>query len=64
MELNFKLNETIGPKKYKNGEAKFFNNDRDGMQTGYDINLINSVKKKLQIPLIAGGASNEEDFVA
>ena len=47
------------------GAGEIFLNsiDRDGMQTGYDINLINSVKKKLQIPLIAcGGASNEEDF--
>ena len=48
------------------GAGEIFLNsiDRDGMQTGYDINLINSVKKKLQIPLIAcGGASNEEDFL-
>ncbi len=47
------------------GAGEIFLNsiDRDGMQTGYDVNLINSVKKKLVIPLIAcGGASDEEDF--
>lgn len=37
--------------------------DRDGMRNGYDINFINKVQNKMNIPLVAvGGASNIKDF--
>ena len=47
------------------GAGEIFLNfvDRDGMYTGYDLELIESVSSKLHIPLIVlGGAGSENDF--
>ena len=47
------------------GAGEIFLNsiDRDGMQTGYDIELISECSNKLDIPLIAcGGAGDWDDF--
>ena len=41
------------------GELFINNIDNDGMKCGYDISLINNVKKVAQIPVIScGGAGN------
>jgi imidazole glycerol-phosphate synthase subunit HisF len=47
------------------GAGEIFLNaiDRDGTYMGYDLNLIESITRVLQIPLIAcGGAATVEDF--
>ncbi|MBI5324875.1 MAG: imidazole glycerol phosphate synthase subunit HisF [Ignavibacteriae bacterium] len=45
------------------GEVILNSIDRDGMQEGYDIELLNSVASKVTIPVIAlGGAGKLEDF--
>lgn len=48
------------------GAGEIFLNciDRDGQGSGYDIDTINNVDNKINIPLIAcGGAGNEYDFL-
>lgn len=46
------------------GEIIINSIDRDGTMTGYDLNLINSVSKELEIPVIAsGGAAGINDLV-
>jgi cyclase len=46
------------------GEILLNSIDRDGMQNGYDLELIKSLSKAINIPLIAcGGASTVDDFV-
>ena len=45
------------------GELLLNSIDRDGIMTGYDLNLINAVARSLQIPVIAcGGAGRIEHF--
>lgn len=45
------------------GEIILYNVDRDGTFSGYDINLLSLVSKKIKIPLVAlGGAGSIEDF--
>lgn len=47
----------------KAGEVLLNNVDRDGMMTGYDLELINYVSAHTKIPVIAaGGASSSDDF--
>lgn len=47
------------------GELLINSIDKDGTYTGYDLDLIESVSKKISIPIIAcGGASSIEDFRA
>jgi cyclase len=46
------------------GEILLNSIDRDGMQNGYDLELIRSLSNAVNIPLIAcGGASTVDDFV-
>jgi cyclase len=46
------------------GEILLTSIDRDGLQTGYDLDLIHLVSASVHIPLIAcGGARNTDDFV-
>jgi cyclase len=46
------------------GEILLNSIDRDGMQIGYDLELIRSLSSSVQIPLIAcGGAKDVDDFV-
>lgn len=46
------------------GEILLNSIDRDGMQTGYDLELIQSLSSCVKIPLIAcGGANGVDDFV-
>ena len=45
------------------GELIFNSIDRDGMQTGYDLVMIEKIAKAIDIPLIAlGGAATLDDF--
>lgn len=45
------------------GELLLNSVDRDGTYTGYDLDLINTISSKLDIPLVAcGGASDKHDF--
>lgn len=45
------------------GEILINSIDRDGMMTGYDLELINSVSKAVKLPVIAcGGAGKMSDF--
>lgn len=49
----------------QNGVGELFLNsvDRDGMYTGYDLDLIYAISKSVSIPvIICGGASTKEDF--
>ena len=46
------------------GEILLNSIDRDGMQNGYDLELIKSLSNAVNIPLIAcGGASTVDDFI-
>ena len=46
------------------GEILLNNIERDGMFSGYDIELISEIANNISVPVIAyGGASNMEDFV-
>lgn len=45
------------------GELIFNSIDRDGMQKGYDLPMIEKIAKAIDIPLVAlGGAANLDDF--
>jgi cyclase len=46
------------------GELLITSIDRDGHQSGYDIELLSSITKKVNIPVIAsGGCGKKEDFL-
>ncbi len=46
------------------GEILLNSVDRDGMKTGYDLDLIRSLSSSVKIPVIAcGGANGVDDFV-
>lgn len=50
---------------YGAGEILLNSIDRDGMYLGYDLELLNQVSNKINIPIIiCGGASNVSDFSA
>lgn len=47
------------------GEVILQSIDRDGMMSGYDLDLISSVSERVGIPVVAlGGAASESDLVA
>ena len=46
------------------GEVLVNSVDKDGLYSGYDIDLMNSVCESINIPVIAsGGAKNAYDFI-
>ncbi len=74
----YSVQNNLGYNKYKNnimdycrflenegaGELILQSVDKDGMYTGYDIELLNTITSKLKIPVIsAGGASDILDFL-
>lgn len=46
------------------GEILLTSMDKDGTKSGYDIEFLSNITKKISVPVIAsGGAGNEEHFV-
>ncbi len=46
------------------GEILLTSMDRDGVKTGFDIDMLQALEKEIEVPIIAsGGAGKKEDFV-
>jgi imidazole glycerol-phosphate synthase subunit HisF len=64
IQHNISLYDAINKiKECKAGEILLNNVDLDGMMTGYDLEIIQLISRKIDIPVIAaGGAGNPKDF--